>query len=70
MDLIRISMLERAHLLCFAVNSAPDLIKEKTEVLHGKMQDQLISANNRNRALFHSVAHVAFYRPYPTQGKK
>lgn len=68
MDLIK--RLERAHLLCFAVNSAPDLINEKTEVLHGKMQDQLISANIKNRALLHSVAHAAFYSPYPTQGQK
>lgn len=62
-------MLERAHLLCFAVNSAPYFINEKTEVLHGKMQDQVISANNMNRAFFHSVAHAAFYRAYPTHGQ-
>ena len=45
----------------FCSKQCPDSINEKTEVLHGKMQDQLISANNGNRTLFRSAAHAAFY---------
>lgn len=61
-------MLKIALLLCFAVESAPYFTGEKTKVLHGKLQDHLISG--RNRTLFHSVAHAAFYMAYPTQGQE
>jgi len=68
-DLIANSMLRIGLLLCFAVDSAPYFIDKKIEVPRGKLQDHLISGNDRNRTSFNSVAHAAFYTAYPTQGQ-
>lgn len=52
----------------FSIANATYFIDEKAEVQYGKPQNHLISGNNKNRTLFHSVGQDASYTVYPHTG--